>query len=256
MEMPSLELLGKDHGDYGAIALQTYQDRTAAGLSAGLTPHALSLEFKGDSTVTNEDALCIVEGDDWTAMAVADAHYGHEASHILISGLRQRIAAERPADVSHLAQMIADLGAGPSTSTPSECTLLVAVVDRMWGQGFGINYGDSTLRVLTREGEDRIVNTADQRYVTPTRKSLQHVGTTFSFVAEPGALVVMHTDGIDECHYRNPLTSVRPKHVVELVQAHDFTPGPFVDQLIGLAMRGINGNPGGQDNIAVIATIG
>jgi len=256
MEMPSLQLLGKDHGDYGEIALQAYQGRTAAGLSAGLTPHALSLEFKGDTEVLNEDALCIVEGDDWTAMAVADAHYGHEASHILISGLRERIANERPADVAHLAQMIADLGSGPSTSTPSECTLLVAVIDRMWGQGFGINYGDSTLRVLTRSGEDNIVNDADQRYVTPTRRSLQSPGATFSFVAAPGDMVLMHTDGIDECHYRNPLTSVRPHHVIELVHQQDFEPASFVDQLIGLALRGIDGSPGGQDNIAVIASLG
>jgi len=109
--------------------------------------------------------------------------------------------------------------------------------------------------VVTKQGQDRIVNQADGLYLTPTKKSVAQAGTSFSFEANSGDLVVAHTDGIDECHYRNPRSSVQPEHVIEIAAQQNYAPGKFVDELMGLAMRGIRGNPGGQDNIAVIATV-
>jgi hypothetical protein len=84
------------------------------------------------------------------------------------------------------------------------------------------------------------------------RSSLLH-GSAFKFSAEPGDLLLAYTDGIDECHYRSPRTSVRPGHVSALAAGVGNDPLATVDGLCRLALGGVDGNPGGEDNIAIIA---
>ena len=67
-------------------------------------------------------------------------------------------------------------------------------------------------------------------------------------------LVAGFTDGIDECHYRSPETSVGYHHIAALAADVDYDPLRLVTELTQLALTGVDGNPGGQDNIAVIAS--
>ena len=76
----------------------------------------------------------------------------------------------------------------------------------------------------------------------------------FSFKARPGELVVVFTDGIDECHYRNPATSVRPAHIQALWMRSYGESETFCRELTQLALTGVEGNPGGEDNIALGVT--
>jgi len=58
---------------------------------------------------------------------------------------------------------------------------------------------------------------------------------------------------VDECHYRSPETSVRSGHRRMLHGQVGSDPAPYVRALLGLALEGVDGNPGGQDNVAVAA---
>ena len=69
----------------------------------------------------------------------------------------------------------------------------------------------------------------------------------------PGDLVVAFTDGVDECHYGKPESSVRIDHVAELFGVVSSVE-VFVEALGALALSGVDGHPGGQDNLAIAAT--
>ncbi|MGI9607383.1 MAG: hypothetical protein ACR2P0_14700 [Acidimicrobiales bacterium] len=254
IERGRLLLLGRNYGEYGGLASTRVGSHSAAAISVGTDATSPAGRWKYDSNVANEDALCVIDAGEWIGMAVADAHYGPEASHVIIERLHEMWAKIRPTDVEHLGQMIEFLRNGDPARTESETTLLVSVFDRESGRGFGVSFGDSTIAVA---GADRIpmpVNPQDTRFVsTADRRSLLD-GSLFTYRAAPGELIIMHTDGIDGCHYREPDTSVRPRHVHEIARRNHFDPFSVVNEVSSLALDGVDGYPGGQDNIVMIAT--
>ena len=248
-----LLLLGEDYGDYGAIASTMVGTRAAAAISVGAVDDSPAQQWKYDRDVQNEDALCVIEAGTWAGYAVADAHYGPESSHMLISRLHDIWSKIAPLDLNHLGQMVEFLRNGDLPRTESETTLLIAVYDRIARKGYGISFGDSSFVVVGPGRTAEPLNERDHRYVTAAdRSSLLH-GSAFKFSAEPGDLLLAYTDGIDECHYRSPRTSVRPGHVSALAAGVGNDPLATVDGLCRLALGGVDGNPGGEDNIAIIA---
>ena len=91
-------LLGRDHDECGIATTVAVGDRAAASISVGGDPRSPSLQFKGSRYVPNEDALCIVDSGDRVVMAVADAHFGHEASHAMIDWLHASFTKTMPAN--------------------------------------------------------------------------------------------------------------------------------------------------------------
>ena len=77
---------------------------------------------------------------------------------------------------------------------------------------------------------------------------------TFAFTGNPGDLLLAYTDGIDECHYGKPETSVTPQIMADLWRATGNEPEVYVRRLVELALSGVDGHPGGQDNLAVVAS--
>jgi hypothetical protein len=63
--------------------------------------------------------------------------------------------------------------------------------------------------------------------------------------------VAAFTDGVDECHYGHPKTSIRPHHLRALLAELGPAPEPFARRLLALALCGVDGHPGGEDNAAV-----
>ncbi len=59
---------------------------------------------------------------------------------------------------------------------------------------------------------------------------------------------------MNECHYREPATSVRPDDIADTAAYVSFDPLETVRAVGELALAGVRGNPGGQDNIALIAS--
>jgi hypothetical protein len=206
---------------------------------------------KGDPDFPNEDAALAREEDDRTLIAVADAHHGIAASHDLLEAVA---ALPMPKSFDDLVQGLASMDpSGPAGD--SATTLVTAVLNRTTGQGFGISFGDSSL-VRIGPGGIHVLNVRRATYLRPGEPDGMNpeLGHGFNFFIEPGELLAAYTDGIDECHYRSPATSVRSEHLAEIFARTGPHPEAFGWQLSRLALDGVDGNPGGQDNIALVVT--
>ena len=247
-------LLGQDHATWGDFTLE----RSASGLSTcaisvGADPRSPSMSSKADRTLPNEDALFCLEDGPLVLLAVADAHFGIEASHTLM----QQIASstiEVPQAFDALAELVGGLPA-LQTAGESSSTLLVAILDREQGTGFGLSFGDSSLVAVSSEGA-RHLNVRRPHYIHlrgpgPIDPGDAHA---FNFFVQPGSLLLAFTDGINECHYRTPGTSIGTQHLEDLFARTGPQPERFARELIQLALAGVDGNPGGEDNIALIVS--
>ncbi len=87
----------------------------------------------------------------------------------------------------------------------------------------------------------------DPRTLSPDRAAF------FEFEAGPGNLLLAFTDGIDACHYRHPETSLGPRQFLEVLHEAGARPDAYVRRLTEWALSGCDGNPGGQDNLALVA---
>lgn len=250
-----LLLLGENYGTYGAVASTHVGSQTAAAISVGSDERSPSRRFKYDETVANEDAVCVIDAGSWIGLAVADAHYGPESSHMLISRLHDLWVKVPPTDLDHLAQMIEFLRTGEPATTESECTLLISVFDRTTFSGFGVSFGDSTFSMVSPDRMPDPMNHRDSRYVTAAVPQSLRRGKGFTFRAQPGDVLLTYTDGIDGCHYREPETSVRPQHISQIAASVAYEPLALINEVTALALRGVDGNPGGQDNIAIAAAV-
>jgi len=252
-ELGRLLVLGRDHDTWGAVASTSVGSLAAAAVSVGSDLDSPSGVFKDDPTVANEDAGCLISDREWTGMAVADAHYGPESSHMLIERLHKIWGKLRPTDLSHLSQMIEFLRQGEPAQTDSETTLLTVVFDRATHTGFGISFGDSTFAIAGANRSATPINALDGRFVSARgRRSLRN-GTAFKFQSAPGDLLLAFTDGIDGCHYRHPETSILATDIDRVAQQSNYDPHETVQKLTQLALDGVRGFPGGQDNVVVLA---
>lgn len=252
-EWGRLKVLGCEHGAWGSVASTWVGSHAAAAISVGSDRDSPSSQFKFDPEVNNEDAGCVISTPDWVGLAVADAHYGPESSHQLIERLHRAWANIRPTDPSHLSEMIELLRQGEPATTESETTLLAVSYDRESGTGFGVSFGDSSFVVAGPSRPAELVNPHDGRYVNTFSPGALRHGSVFQFDASPGDLLLAYTDGVDNCHYRNPQTSVQISDIDHLARDVGYVALQAAEQLTRLALRGVRGNPGGQDNIVVLA---
>ena len=245
-------LLGADHGAFDTYTLRVQRSgSTVCSLSAGSSAHPARSGKKH-----NEDALLVVDEDASTLLAVCDAHDGHESSHELLERL-SRLAQPLPPNPIALLELLAEIGDPEETARyASETTLVAAIWDRSAEAGFGVSFGDSSVMVVGLDGPLERSNRKTTTYVTPCVPSSLRPqrATEFGIKARSGQLLVAFSDGIDECHYRKPDTSVQPRHLEDILIRSGADPERFVRGLTELALAGVDGNPGGQDNIALVAT--
>lgn len=246
-------LLGEAHGSYGQVHAESVGDRTAAAISVGSDADSPSLQFKADLETPNEDALCVIETPTWAGFAVADAHFGPESSHVLLTRLDAIWSKIQPTDIDHLGQMIEFLRNGDPPQTTSETTLLVVYYDRVARTGYGVSFGDSTFMIAGPDRTPLPVNERDFRYVSTADRGSLRNGLPFRFEAQPGELLLAFTDGVNECHYREPATSVNLDDIADTAAYLSYDPRSSVEAIAQLALDGVRGNPGGEDNLAIIA---
>ena len=255
MTKESVLLLGRDETRLGAWRQVELADgATAAALSVGGDPNSPARASKGDPAEPNEDALFALDDGRFCLFAVADAHHGIESSHRLLELLADAVdspALERK-QLNALVESLHDRDGDPEGR--SECAFLITVFDRESGRGFGLSWGDASLMVVEREGLARLANEHDHRWVTPARPVdlASWRAKPFRFEAGPGSLVLAYTDGVDCCEYGSPATSIGPAHLQELMALTGPNPQTSVRRLTELALAGVGGHPGGQDNIAII----
>jgi hypothetical protein len=248
--------LGCDHTEYGRYALGSVSGRIIWAISAGRNPDSRSLRAKGDPEYPNEDGLLAVEEGDRALLAVADAHFGREASHDLLRELAGKLPP-LPASFDDLADLVRGMSRrDPVPDYASETTLVIAVYDRAAHEGFGLSFGDSTFAIVGEAGHRRPVERPGSYYASPARGGSLDPGIAdrFAFAGSPGDLLLAYTDGIDECHYCRPESSVTPQIMAELWRETGNEPEAYVRRLVELALSGVAGHPGGQDNLAVVAT--
>ncbi len=252
-------LLGRDYPEYGALhVVASPRGLSAAAISVGADPASPSLAYKGDAlTCPNEDAALLIEKGRHVLLAVTDGHVGEEAGHRLLEIFQEQVAAAGPPRGEEgLVRCIralrypADL---PAVQPDAGSTLLVATLDRESRQGALVSFGDSTLAWVGPDGERRL-NRKIPRFVTLHRPQslLPGWGHVTAFEVGADGLLVAFTDGVDECHYGAPRTSVRGRHREDLFREVGPDPRVFADRLARLALEGVGGHPGGQDNVAVV----
>lgn len=261
-------LLGVDHADYGAVRVVAGTDgRTAAAISIGGDYVRMR---KGDLPVPNEDAVAFVDDGARTLLVVCDGHAGHWASHGFAEALAEIPVPPGLLELHGSLRSLVQPVAGRPEELPdgllaARSTLLLAVVDRARGRLFGLSYGDSSLFVLRGDELPARCNRKNDHFVGPwsPRSLAERAPSEFQLALQPGDLVVACTDGVDECHYHRPETSVGPAHLRQLWRGGANGAGgagaavgaaEFAGALARLALRGVDGHPGGQDNVAIVAT--
>ncbi len=250
----SVLLLGQDYGDYGAVKTVAVTSATAASISVGSDLESPSLAFKGSYLTKNEDALCVVETDTSTAFVLADAHFGCESSHVLVSEMYRRLLEGVPRTSVDLDRLVRSMGEAASPISPSETTLGVLIYDRSSRNGFGMSVGDSTFMAVEQGGRTRCLSRPNSRYVSTATIESCRWFEPFDFDVFGGELLLGFTDGVNECHYRHPETSIQDSHIAQLASDVAYEQFDLVDGLSRMALAGIGSNPGGQDNIAIVAT--
>ena len=233
-------MMGIDHVEYGALVVER-RDQLAAAMSVGRDPSSPSLQFKGP--IPNEDALGARDDGRFARLVVADSHFGHRASEVLVDATL-RCPLESP-DLSPLGAL--DL----LEDDRSDTTLTVVWLDRLTGVAKIHWFGDSLALRLRRGAAPLVLIKKDTRYVHPGGFDPHSAGHARCPIA-PKDLIVLFSDGVDECHYHYPETSIGLNHIAALFTEHP-TPADFVTALAQLALTGVDGNPGGQDNIAIVA---
>ena len=252
-------LLGRDHGRFGALHVATVAPGVAVAISAGQDPLSPSMRSKGE--LPNEDGLLVASDGDTLWLAVADAHFGASASHVVLTALAEVLAppaegGERTSSPPTEPRLwLAAAAAACPKADPTDIsgtTLVLLILNRRTGQGQGLSVGDSSC-VQVSPTQATWGNTLAPHYLHLVRPDDFRVGQTFAVTLAPGELLLLFTDGINECHYGSPKTSVGAADLVEL-----YGPDPlsYARRLAARALNGVGGHPGGQDNIALIVVRG
>ncbi len=228
--------LGRDAHVYGELKVWSTLNGACA-ISVGGDPESPSMRFK---RTKNEDGLLWDDAPTRT-LVVADAHFGDRASKVFLQALDEAMPTA-PLDFVGLETDFAEEDASGSALT-------LLRFDPTTGKGWGLNYGDCTAAVLSAAGY-RKLNTPDTVYLRAGEPP--PAPASFDFEVAPGGLLVAFTDGVDECHYRQPETSIRPHHIEAIYARVGADPRAFAAALGQLALSGVEGNPGGQDNIAIV----
>ncbi len=246
-------MLGKDHERYGAYGLAQVSANTVAAMSVGSDEKFASDHPKQHP---NEDALLVIEDKRRTVLCVADAHYGRESSEELIVLLRE-LFKPVPGTPEELDVALRNISREKRTGRHmSETTLLIAIYDRLFRQGFGLSFGDSSLVLARPRSLPEKQNRKNKMFVSMTEpKSLRPSNADhIHFSAAPGDLLIAYTDGIDECCYREPDRGVTPPIMQMLVDGRADDPKGAAEAIVGTALKGVGGWAGGQDNIALIVS--
>ncbi len=246
-------LLGRDHETYGAHHVLPVSATTACAISAG-GDEAFAEELA--KTHVNEDAVLVVETERHTLLCVADAHFGREASEHVLVALRAALTTI-PENAQQLAAIFDELARTRwKVKYSSETTLAICIYDRLFRQAFGLSFGDSTVTRVTAGRPAARANERTNAFVSLARpRSVRPRGARhFAFSPGPDELIVVFTDGVDECCYREPERGVSPVHLGHALTPVLDDPRAAADTLTRLALAGVDGHPGGQDNIAVCVT--
>jgi len=263
MTSTSAALFGEDHGNIDQFGLSVVggplsgNSATACGLSAGGQG---VLTRKGPSRVLNEDCVLAFDDGRRVIQAVADGHHGHEASHLTVELLAAiveesgtTLSPEKVLEQLHPRWVDANSGA----SDGSRCTLALLTIDRGEGVMEGVSLGDSGIFLGNMESGVRRVVPPNTFYTAPWDPGSHGIPPSASFrvPVKSGDWVVTCSDGVHECRYETPEDSLGMDDLEALMIRAGRSPEIFVETAVRLALEGVRGNPGGEDNIGLVASV-
>lgn len=249
--------LGEDHREHGTYDCGTLPNGICWTMSAGSIREAPSSWAKGDPRFPNEDALLVAEEDGRVLMCVADAHFGRQPSHDLVGEIALALQPF-PRTPQLLRGHLLRMSSREPIDSPAGTSLVVAVYDRQTREGFGFSYFDSTFALIGPSGHRQPaparrsgpIYLRDPRTLDPARAE------RFAFRADAGDLLLAYTDGVDECHYQQADTSVSPAEMERLFEITGTDAERFARATTELALAGVRGHPGGEDNLALVVVSG
>lgn len=246
-------LLGRDHERYGRFVVRRVSPHTSAAISPGADEVFAATAQKRH---VNEDALLVLEDYRHTVICVADAHFGRESSEQLLERLAEELRPV-PENPERLDALLERMSRERSRDDhDSETTLVICILDRLFRQAFGVSFGDSSVfRAAPGELPQR-ENEKTSGFVSPARPRSLAPGNArhFAFSPAQGDLLLVFTDGVDECCYRDPDQSITPAVMQDLLRRTEDDTHVIAVALTQLALRGVRGAPGGQDNVALVVT--
>lgn len=249
-------LLGREQLVPEAVAERSAGPRSAAALSVG---SHVAVARKRGAPVANEDALLVADHGDVVLHAVADGHWGHGASHGWIELLAGAVVtADDALRAATDPAWVLDLGARARRDDDgSETTLLVVALDRVAGHAVGHSVGDSAAFRLGGSGRVTRLDDPAPRYLAApgAERDDPPAPTPFRADVAAGDLLLTCSDGVTECCYGRPEASIRPRDMAAAWLRAGPAPLPFVHDLTRLALAGVRGFPGGEDNVAVAASL-
>lgn len=222
--------------------------RTALGTSVG---GPFVREAKAALDHPNEDCAVAVEDGARSLLAVFDGHCGWRASHVAATAIGDLLPPPS------LDDLLAALDTGPLSAAQgdfSATTMALAVLDRDRGRAFGLSFGDPSI-VRFADGAAALTEQLDD-FVTPWGGAGVTDGgaRTFEVELRDGDDLALFTDGVDECHRNRRETSVQLADLVALRRSAGATPATFCSGLLQLALAGVRGHPGGQDNVTAVVS--
>jgi hypothetical protein len=245
--MERLLLLGKDFQELGEVE-ERHLKSAVACLSAGSDADSPSMQHKGSKACINEDAIAVVRAESRWLFAVADGHHGHELSHQLIQEISEIRSV--PNRLGQLSLFLA--GQDLASSEAGGSALAIAVLDETSGAVFGFSFGDCSVVTIGTDGV-RWRNAPNQLYLRAGQPIPVELASTFDFTLKNQEVLLLFSDGINECCYRNAHLSIQAGHLRQLHQELAGDVQALGKSLVNLALTGVDGNPGGQDNISVVA---
>lgn len=249
-------LLGSDHLVPDQYAMCSVGDDwlTYCSISLGSVE---ALARKGATDVPNEDSLFAADFGDRAVQVIADGHKGHEASHEIV----ERIA-DLVQDSSSVYEPLRTLDwcVGPFdeyASRTSRTTVTVTALDRQRKVLSGLSLGDSSVFLLRLSEGVRRLNPSTANYLAPWAEEPPALSNIVRFKIDlaEGDIVLSCSDGLTECHYGQPATSITEADLETIRIQYGGDLDRFVEELSKTALKGVRGNPGGQDNVTIVATL-
>lgn len=240
-------LLGSKHTTFNEVAQENLGFASAC-LSPGADPNSPSFQNKGDKSKPNEDSLLVLrQGTSWL-LAVADGHFGTSTAEAMVEHLSR--IPRIPQRLGPLSLWLSSLQL-PNSASMAGATLTVACFEETTRKVVGLSLGDSSIATISEVGFE-LLNQPNENYIRPTSGVAIELACKFDFNLAPDAMLLLYSDGVNECCYRCPEYSIQGRHFQELY-AKNPSPADFSLGLARLALAGVDGQVGGQDNIAVVA---
>lgn len=240
-------LSGQEHVHLGAVAWEGL-DGVHVGLSAGQSPAA---EAAAQKLYANEEAVALLGDGQRVLVALCDGHQG-SAGHVLAREILSRAQGELPNSLSQLSRLLLEPFAGcePGSGT----TLLLVCIELASGRVFGLSFGDSSALVLTSRG-CTVLNRHSDNYLHPHQPTRFELASTFSYLLGPGEGLLLYSDGLNECCYGQPSRSLQLRHLWECFWNADQQAQGWASAVAAQALAGVDGHPGGQDNLSLVAWV-